>query len=161
MRGMFSVFCVGGKEMFTPKKKYSWDQIPSLDGLGIDWEYKSEKALDKRVAIRLGVEAVSRLVEVQTLEVRVATAHKNYLGSLIDISAGGMALFLLARLEVDLPVKVGCFIGKVKIISHGLVRHVQANGKRFLTGIQFVGLDADLAEYLSGLYAAKVLYHSS
>ena len=33
-------------------------------------------------------------------------------------------------------------------------------GAAFQAGIQFVDLASDLVEYISGLYAAKVLYHS-
>ena len=35
------------------EKKVSWDDIPSIDGLGIDWEYKPETILDKRAFVRL------------------------------------------------------------------------------------------------------------
>ncbi len=35
------------------EKKLSWDDIPSLDGLEVDREYKSETALDKRSFVRI------------------------------------------------------------------------------------------------------------
>jgi hypothetical protein len=100
---------------------------------------------------------VSQLVEVRTIVVKLATVKKNYDSSLIDISEGGLALSLPVLLDVDLPVKVGFFLATTKIISRGLVRHASEIGNRFITGIQFVDLPPDSAEYIAGFYAAKVL----
>lgn len=142
------------------ENKVSWDEIPSLDGLSVDWEYQSTKSLDKRAFVRLDVGAVSQLVELRTIEVRLATVKKNYVGTLLDVSAGGMAINLPTQLEADTPVKVGFFLGTTKIISRGVVRHARTEGEGYLTGIMFVDLAPDLVEYISGLYAAKVLYHA-
>lgn len=143
------------------EKKGSWDEIPSLEGLEIDWEYNPAGRLDKRAFVRLDMGSVSQLVEVRTIEVRLATVNKNHVGTLVDVSAGGVAITLPGQLEIDQPVKVGFFLGTKKIISRGLVKHVQKKGEAFQTGIQFVDLTADLVEYISSLYAAKVLYHSA
>lgn len=143
------------------KKQVSWDDIPSLEGLGVDWEYNPSARLDKRAFVRMDMEGVSQLVEVRTIEVRLATVNKNHVGTLVDVSAGGIAMTLPVQLEIDQPVKVGFFLGRTKIISRGLVRHAQKKGELFQAGIQFVDLASDLVEYISGLYAAKVLYHST
>jgi hypothetical protein len=135
----------------------SWDNIPSLDGVEVDWDYSPHATLDKRSYIRLDMGVVSQLVEVRTIVVKLATVKKNYDSSLIDISEGGLALSLPVLLDVDLPVKVGFFLATTKIISRGLVRHASEIGNRFITGIQFVDLPPDSAEYIAGFYAAKVL----
>ena len=139
------------------KRTFSWDDIPSLDGVGVDWEYMPQTDLDKRSFVRLDIGVVSQLVEVRQIAVKLATVKKNYDGVLIDISEGGLALNLPIPLENDLPVKVGFFQGSAKIISRGLVRHTIKKGDRFITGIQFVDLPQESAEYIAGFYAAKVL----
>jgi len=142
------------------EKKVSWDDIPSIDGLGIDWEYKPETILDKRSFVRLDMGVVSRLVEVREIVVRLVTAKQQYEGPLVDVSAGGLALSLPVLLDIDLLVKVGFFLGSAKIISRGKVRHAKAESGRFITGIQFIDLAPESAEYIAGLYAAKVLIHA-
>jgi hypothetical protein len=139
------------------KKTFSWDDIPSLDGAEVDWDYKPQAALEKRAFVRLDMGVVSQLVEVKQIAVKLATVKKNYDGALIDISEGGLALSLPVLLDIDLPVKVGLFLGNAKIISRGLVRHAGKNGNRFITGIQFIDLPPESAEYIAGFYAAKVL----
>jgi len=142
------------------EKKVSWDDIPSIDGLGIDWEYKPETILDKRAFVRLDMGVVSRLVEVREIAVRLVTAKQQYEGPLVDVSAGGLALSLPVQLEIDSPVKVGFFLGSAKIISRGKIRHSKAESGRFITGIQFIDLAPESQEYIAGLYAAKVLIHA-
>ena len=139
------------------EKKISWDEIPSLADLSVDWEYQSTSIQDQRAFPRLNASAVSQLVESQTIEVRLATATKNYTGTLVDISAGGIAVQLSAQLAPNTPVKVGFFIGTTKIISRGVVRHARVREERVHTGIMFIDLAPDLVEYIAGLYAAKVL----
>jgi hypothetical protein len=135
----------------------SWDNIPSLDGVEVDWDYSPHTTLDKRSFVRLDMGVVSQLVEVKQIAVKLATVKKNYDGALIDISEGGLALSLPVLLDIDLPVKVGLYLGNAKIISLGLVRHAGKNGNRFITGIQFIDLPPESAEYIAGFYAAKVL----
>ena len=142
------------------EKKVSWDDIPSLDGLGVDWEYQPETLLDKRAFVRLGMGAVCRLVEVREIVVRLVTPKQQYEGPLVDVGAGGCALSMPVLLAIDSPVKVGFFLGSAKIISRGLVRHANAEGGRFITGIQFIDLAPASAEYIAGLYAAKVFSHA-
>jgi len=49
-------------------EKKSWDDIPSLDGLTIDWEYKPESSNNKRSFIRIKMEALAKLFEVSLLQ---------------------------------------------------------------------------------------------
>jgi len=142
------------------EKKVSWDDIPSIDGLGVDWEYKPEEMLDKRAFVRLGMGVVSRLVEVREIVVRLVTAKQQYEGPLVDVGAGGIAVSLPALLAVETAVKVGFFLGNAKIISRGLVRHAKEESGHFVTGVQFIDLAPASAEYIAGLYAAKVFSHA-
>ena len=99
------------------ESKLSWDDIPSLEGLVVDWEYKSEIALDKRAFVRIAKEEMSQLYESGEIIAKLATAKQTYDGHLFDISAGGIALSLPVLLAENLPVKVGFFLGTTRIVS--------------------------------------------
>jgi len=47
------------------EKKTSWDDIPSLEGIGVDWEYKPVTTLGKRGFVRLNSEEIHVLFEVK------------------------------------------------------------------------------------------------
>ncbi len=125
----------------------------------MDWEFKPESPLGKRSFIRLTNEDIFELFEVKDIIVTIATAKQNYTGRLCDISKGGLSLNVAILLEIYLPIKVGLFLGNVKIISKGLVKHTTQIGERYITGIQFVDLDEKSAEYINGLHASKILRH--
>jgi len=141
------------------KSKTSWNDIPSLEGVGVDWEFKPESTLGRRSCIRLIDEDIFELFEIKDIIVTIATAKGNYTGRLRDISKGGLSLSVPILLEINLPLKVGFFLGKVKIISKALVKHTSKIGERYLTGIQFVDIDEKSAEYINGLHASKILRH--
>ena len=139
------------------ESKLSWDDIPSLEGLVVDWEYKSEIALDKRAFVRIAKEEMSQLYESGEIIAKLATAKQTYDGHLLDISAGGIALSLPVLLAENLPVKVGFFLGTTRIVSKGIVRYVDKSGNQHKTGIKFLDLTHDSFEYIAGLHAANVL----
>ena len=139
------------------ESKLSWDDIPSLDELVMDWEYKSEIALDKRAFVRIAKEEMSQLYESGEIIAKLATAKQTYDGHLFDISAGGIALSLPVLLAENLPVKVGFFLGTTRIVSKGIVRYVDKSGNQYKTGIKFLDLTHDSFEYIAGLHAANVL----
>ena len=55
------------------KKINNWDDIPSLDGLQVGWEHKPETCEDKRSAIRIKNEDISKLFSVNEILVKVVT----------------------------------------------------------------------------------------
>jgi hypothetical protein len=140
------------------KKNISWDDIPSTNGLGVEWEYKPNSPLGKRTYIRINNMAISKLFAVSEIYVKVVTAKGKYTGMLLDISTGGLSITLPVLLEENLPLKVGFFLGSVKIISKALVRHSRKlEEDQYATGMEFVGLDSESAVYINGLYASLVL----
>ena len=141
------------------KSEISWNDIPSLGGVGVGWEFKPESPLGKRSFIRLTDEDVFKLFDEKNIIVMIATAKQNYTGRLRDISKGGLSLSVPILLETNLPVKVGFFLGNVKITSKALVKHTAKKGTRYITGIQFIDLDEESAEYINGLHASKILRH--
>ena len=143
------------------EKKSRWDDIPSLEGLGVEWEYKPETALGKRTFVRINAADLSGLFEVKEIFVKIATAQKTYTGRLLDISKGGISLSLPVSLADNLPVKVGFILGSVKVISMAVIRHTRQEGTLYTTGIKFIDLNNDTAEYIGGLYASKILRHTN
>lgn len=145
------------------EKNKNWDDIPSLEGLTVDWEFGSKTSHEKRGFIRVNDEDVCGLFEMKEILIKIATARQTYTGRLLDISEGGLALSLSVlldeQLEENLPVKVGFFLGTRKIISKAVVRHTQKIGDRYTTGIKFVDLGKETAEYIGGLYASQILRH--
>lgn len=126
----------------------------------MDWEYKPENSLGKRAFVRMKQGELSDLFKVREIFVKIATAQQTYTGRLLDISEGGVALALPALLAKDLPVKVGFFLGKTKIISTALVRHARKTDGQYTTGIEFVNLNKESAEFIAELYSAKILRHA-
>ncbi len=142
-------------------KILSWDDIPSVDGLEIDWDYKPKTSLDKRAFVRLDHNDIAGLFEEKVIFVKVSTVKKLYTGQLLDLSEGGLLLGLPDRLDKNLPLKVGFIIGKFKVITKAVVKHTCKSEECYTTGIMFVDLDKKSREYIAGLYASKVLYLAS
>jgi len=140
-------------------KKNRWDDIPSLEGIGVDWEYKPVTTLGKRRFVRLDSEEIHVLFEMKDIFVKVSTVKETYTCHLLDINKGGLSLILPVLLEVNQPIKVGFLLGRMKILSKALVKHTSKIGERYLTGIQFVDIDEKSAEYINGLHASKILRH--
>ena len=92
----------------TDKKK-SWDDIPPLEGLTMDWDYTADNPLGKRKHERMTNREVAALLGVDTVRAKVATQKHTIDGLLSDISAGGMALILGKELSVNQFVKIGFF----------------------------------------------------
>lgn len=141
------------------EKKKSWDDIPSLEGLEMDWEYTTESSDNRRSSPRLHMEAVAKLFEVKEILVKIATASQTHTARLLDLNEGGACLEVPVRLEVLLPVRVGFFLGQMKIISKAEVRHVRKQGERYATGVKFIGLDKETAAYLRELHGAQIYRH--
>ena len=141
-------------------EKKDWGDIPSLEGLEMDWDYKAESSLGKRAHARLCEEDLIRIFNQPRILVKVATVTGNETGSLHDISEGGLAVILASQLEQDQPLKVGLLLGNEKIISRALVRHVLQRNQQYTAGIMFVDLGNESKSYLASMYATKVFKHS-
>ena len=139
-----------------PKK--SWDDIPSLDGLSVDWDYKAREKVDNRSHSRLDAGSLQQLFETGAIPAKLAIAGETLDARLVDLSKGGAALSLDRSLAIGQPVKTGFLLGPAKILAKGTVRHVKQDGDRYIIGIQFAALNEGSADYIAGLYASKVLF---
>lgn len=141
-------------------EKKKWDDIPSLQGLEMDWEYRPDNPNGKRIYARMDEKALASLFDGQRIQVKVATQEITLTGSLHDICEGGLAVRLDRRLAENQAIRVGLFLGAEKIISGAVVKHVQSRGHAYTTGVKFIGLGRSEQKHISSLYASKVLKHA-
>lgn len=144
-----------GSDIMNEKK--SWDDIPSLDGIGVDWEYKPDNPLGKRAFVRVQKGELHTLFEARQIIVRVADGKVDTRGVLNDISEGGLSVNLKIALSVNQPVKVGFFLGTQKIVSRAEVKQVKKHEGKYKIGFAFVGLKKEYKTFLAGVYAAMIL----
>ena len=142
------------------EKKSGWDDVPSLDGLSVDWDYTPENECERRSFRRLNNKDMFKLFDAREIVVKLATTQHTYDGQLIDISDGGLGLNLPVLLKENELVKVGLLLGPRKIVTKGLVKHASKSETLCKTGIKFVDLAKDASEYISGLYASRILLRS-
>ena len=138
-------------------KKMSWDDIPSLDGLKMDREYKVDTPLGKRKFERMSAGDMTSILEVKTIRAKVVTGKHTVDGQLSDICAEGMALILTNDLSVNQYVKIGFFLGKQKIISKAVVKQSVPVQNKYKVGFQFHNINEEDSKYINSLYAAKRL----
>jgi hypothetical protein len=139
------------------EKKKDWDEIPSLEGLQMDWDYTGNDTLGNRRFERLTFGDVTQIFEVKAVPVRVATQEFTVDGTMSDISGGGAAIILKRSLEAGQEAKIGFFLGRRKIVSRVVVRQKAEVNNGFRIGFEFKGIAEEDAAYINGLYASKVL----
>ena len=142
------------------EKKKSWDDVPSLNGLEMDWEFQAEASKNKRAFSRMDTEAMAKLFQAKEILVKIAAGEQTCTARLLDLCEGGLSLAVPVQLKTNLPIKVGFFLGQMKIISKAEVRHVRKSTDQYVTGIKFVDLDSVSAEFLRELYASQVFRHT-
>lgn len=141
------------------KKIFDWDDIPSLDGVGVEREFKPKASLGRRAFVRIKNQDIPRIFVVGKILVKVVTVNHTYTGRLLDIGAGGLALQLPVSLETGKLLRVGFYLGPVKIISIAEVKYShkteeQEGQEQYTTGGEFIDLDSESAGYINGLYTS-------
>lgn len=136
----------------------SWEDIQSLDGLEIDWDFKVDNPLGNRSHSRLTIGEISKLYNLPNIPVKLVTEKEQCTAALIDLSQGGICLNAkLSNAEASQLVKLGFILGGHKIISRGRIKHVRKEGKRMILGIEFVGLMGENQDYIAQLHASVKL----
>ncbi|MDO5674227.1 MAG: PilZ domain-containing protein [bacterium] len=138
-------------------EKKSWDDIPSLDDLRVDWNFQPENPHGRRDSQRLSDKELSKIFDVPCIAVKIATAEKVSKGLLQDISENGLAIRLQHPLQAGEKVKLGFFLGTHKIICQGTVRHVCQGTRGYTCGIQLQDVDDKFRSHIQGLYASMTL----
>lgn len=137
-------------------KKTTWDDVPTIDGLEVEWEYEPDTPLGRRTRIRLLREDLQGLLGKKHVAVKIMAKTREYNASLMDISQGGLAVFNDDALQVETPVRFGLILGSQKIISKALVRNVNKHENGFRIGLEFAEVDFETENYIAGLVAANV-----
>lgn len=101
------------------EEKKSWDSIPSLDGLQVDWDFQPGNPHGRRSARRLTDREVSRAFGLPYIPIKIATARTISRGILQDISENGLAVRMQDTLQPDEPVKLGFFWESRKSSARG------------------------------------------
>ena len=97
-------------------EKKRWSDIPSLEGLQVDWGYSPNTRDGKRLHKRLTGKDIGHLLGASPVEVKMASAAVALDGTLRDLSEGGLGVDLNTRLEEPQRLKVGLVLGREKII---------------------------------------------
>ena len=121
------------------EKKKDWDEIPSLEGLQMDWDYSGNDSLGNRRFERLTFGDVTEIFEVKAVPVRVATQGFTTDGTMSDISGGGVAVILKKSVEAGQEAKIGFFLGRRKIVSRVVARQRTEIRNGFRIGFEFKG----------------------
>ena len=137
-------------------QKKSWDDIPSLDNLEIDWDYEPENPEGKRAYVRLESSELKTVFneDEDEIVVRIATNKRQFQGNLQDISQGGAAILLKrASLEEGQLIKIGFFLGREKITSKARIRNLRKQDGQTIIGVEFVGLPDEKNNFIANLYS--------
>jgi c-di-GMP-binding flagellar brake protein YcgR len=137
------------------EKKTSWDDIPSLDDLQVDWEFEPENPLGKRSNVRITAKDLRGLLSQRTVHVKILAEKQELKGTLEDLSETGAAVILEKQLPVQLKIAFGFFLGKEKIVSKAVVKSSSAVANRYRIGLEFFGLQEKPTEAIQAIVASK------
>lgn len=133
----------------------SWDDIPSLENLEVDWEFEPENALGKRLWSRFGPADLQASLDIENIPVKVVGRQFSSVGKLLDISRGGLAVLLDKTLASGQPVRVAFLLGQQKVVSTAIIRNVTSLKGQQRIGMEFIGLGEEISSYIAGLISSK------
>ncbi len=137
------------------EKKITWDDIPSVEGLEVDWDFEPETSLGRRAWVRMAKSDLLPLLDMKSMPVQVVTKNFEGKGALVDIAQRGLAVLLDTKLVVSEQVKVGLFLGKQKIMSRAVIRNVGTQLGRHRVGMEFLDIKKEYESFVAGLIASK------
>lgn len=137
------------------KEKGNWDDIPSLEGLEVDWQFEPKNPLGKRKKVRIANSDMCSLFGVKSIAVKVVSKDFDGKGYLVDIAQSGLAVVLDTELVQNQQVKIGLFLGRRKVLSKAIVRNVLDEKGRHRTGIEFVDLNKEYETFIAGLISSR------
>ena len=135
-------------------KKPSWDDIPSL-GLTLDDGASTQS--ENRAAVRLPKRDLQDLLMMPRGPLPVLVRYKDHTrtGTLVDVSQAGMGVCLLEGhgLGKGMTIALASKLGKRPLTVRAVVRWSTPDK----IGVKFINPKKEDYEFLSELYAAKVL----
>jgi hypothetical protein len=138
------------------KENKTWEEIPTLQGLEVDWRYQPERSSDKRVWQRIAARELHSILGVKNIPVKIVMDSFQETGALVNVAPGGMAVLLKTKLKEGQRLKVGLYLGKRSVISRAIIRKIRYLEGSFGTGIEFLNLDKESQGFISGMVTSKV-----
>ena len=133
----------------------SWENIPSIEDLEIDWEFEPENSMGKRVYSRLTIDDLRQLLDYQDFPVKLVSERDQCVAFLVDISQSGICLrTIFSHFEDSELVKFGFILGEHKVISRGRIKHIRKENEWTVLGIEFVGLAGENENFIGQLYSS-------
>lgn len=134
--------------------KKSWDDIPALDGLSVDWEFEPENPLGKRGHNRMSGADLADLFDRRDMPIKIGIDKTQHTGQIFDLCEGGLGITIGDELPVDKVILVGFFLGKKKIVNRAVVRWSKKSADSFRAGMMFQKMKEEDSSFISGVYAS-------
>ena len=132
-----------------------WENIPSFEGLEVDWRFEAENSMGKRSYSRLTVDDLRQLYKNNDIPVKLVSERGQCTAFLVDLSQGGICLRTkLSHSENTELVKLGFILGEQKVISRGRIKHIRKENDWTILGIEFVGVSGENQDYIARLYSS-------
>lgn len=141
-------------------EKKEWGDMPTLEGLEMEWDYSPDHRDGQRLHKRITRIDVANLYGNRYIPVKMAHAHATFDATLRDLSEGGLGVDLKTKVDELQNLKVGLMLGSKKIVASAQVRHVRSGHNGFTAGLQFINLEPSIRKFIAGMYVSKVLRHA-
>ena len=146
------------------KEITGWNEVPSLQGLEVDWQFEPENPLGKRVWPRIPGNDLHEIFNFknasarESIPVKVVAKGFEETGYLMDIGQGGIAVLMDTKLNQGQLLRVGLFLGKYKLIAQVVTRNVRNVDFRFVCGMEFFELDKESKDYIAGIVSSQMWF---
>jgi len=92
----------------------------------------------------------SSLFDMEEMLVTLTTDKETFTDHLLNISEGGVAVQLPTSLSVNHLCNIRILLGEKYIYSKAKVRQIKKIGEQYVTGIMFIDLAPESADYIGG-----------
>jgi len=132
----------------------SWDKIPSIPNIEVDWDYEPESSLGNRMWKRLIQKDLHRLFGVKHTSVKMIAGQSEMRGRLVDISQKGLGIMFDGAMERGGKGKIGFHLGEETIVSQVVTKNSVPVAGNHRVGMEFVGLPQNIEDYIVQLVSA-------
>jgi len=144
--------------MTNMNEKRTWDDIPNIENLEIDWDFVPENPLGKREHVRVTARDLYRLFQETEYPVNIKSGNINIEGTLVDISEGWISIKSDIELMQDQEVNIDLILGNKSIVASGIVKMVREQNWVYFLGVQFTSITKKLQAFIKEMYpSAKIL----
>ena len=121
------------------QEKPTRENLPSQEGLEIDWGFEHVNNIEKRANIRLTKKEITFLFRKNDIPIKLITEKNHCSAFLIDVSQRGVCLRAkVSGCNDSQHVKTGFLLGNQKVTSEGRVKHVRKENDWDILDIEFI-----------------------